>query len=65
MFVVEMSSTGDEILCLILPPGSCFVVRLRWGAGADTDSLFARLDVKARDKDIFADVSSKLQNRGR
>jgi hypothetical protein len=29
MFVVEMSSTGPEILCLMVPAGNCFVVMLR------------------------------------
>lgn len=29
MFVVEISSTGAEILCLIVPGVNCFVVMLR------------------------------------
>lgn len=29
MFVVEMSSTGPEILCLMVPAGNCLVVILR------------------------------------
>jgi hypothetical protein len=57
IFVVDTSSTGAEILCLIVPAGNCFVVMLRWGSGADISGIFDRLVVKARARDIFADVS--------
>lgn len=56
IFVVDTSSTGAEILCLIVPAGNCFVVILRWGSGADISDNFDRLVVKARARDIFADV---------
>lgn len=56
MFVVESSTTGAEILCLIVPVGKCLVVMLRWGIGVDICGAFVRLFVKARERDIAADV---------
>jgi len=61
MFVVDTSSTGAEILCLIVPVGNCFIVMLRWGNGADISGIFDRFVVKARARDIFADVSFEVQ----
>lgn len=57
IFVVEISSTGAEILCRIVPAGyACFVVKLRCGTFGDASSeVFVRfLVVKARDRDILA-----------
>lgn len=61
ILVVDTSSTGAEILCLIVPAGNCFVVMLRWGSGADISGIFDRFVVKARARDIFADVSIHVQ----
>jgi len=57
MFVVEMSSTGAEILCLMLPDEKeCFVVRfLRGISGKFSDTLADLLVVKALERDIFAE----------
>jgi len=57
IFVVEMSSTGAEILCLIVPDEKeCFVVRfLRGMSGKCSDTLAALLVVKALERDIFAE----------
>ncbi len=57
MFVVEMSSTGAEILCLIVPENECFVVIDRFGIPevASAEPLVLRLVVKALESDIFAE----------
>jgi len=53
MFVVETSSTGPEILCLIVPEGKeCLVVKLRWGRGAEIWGGFAFFVVNARTRDM-------------
>jgi len=52
--VVETSSTGAEILCLIVPDGKeCLVVKLREGSGAEICGGFAFLVVKARARDMI------------
>lgn len=61
IFVVETSSTGADILCLIVPAGNCFVVILRLGRGADISDIFVRFVVKARARDIVADDSFDFQ----
>jgi hypothetical protein len=61
MLVVDTSSTGAEILCLIVPVANCFVVILRCGSGADMSGTFDLFVVKARARDIFADVSFNFQ----
>jgi len=49
MFVVEMSSTGPEIMFLIEP--ECLVVRLLFGIGVDISAGFTvRLVVKALER---------------
>jgi hypothetical protein len=54
MFVVEMSSMGAEILCLIVPED--FPVKLRCSIeGVISDDLTDRLVVKALERDIFAE----------
>jgi hypothetical protein len=54
MFVVEMSSMGADILCLMVPED--FPVRLRCGTdGVVSDALADRLVVKALEIDIFAE----------
>lgn len=57
IFVVEMSSTGAEILCLMVPDEKeCFVVRfLRGISGEYSEALADLLVVKALDRDIFAE----------
>ncbi len=55
--MVDTSSTGAEILCLIEPAANCFVVMLRCGSGADISGILDRFVVKARARDIFSDVS--------
>jgi len=53
MLVVEMSSTGPEILWRIEPEGKeCLVVRLRVGMGAEIEGLLAFLVVNARARDM-------------
>jgi hypothetical protein len=55
MLVVEMSSTGAEILCRIVPLKDCLVVRLRWGIDSEMEEfLLAPLFrvVKALERDI-------------
>jgi hypothetical protein len=57
MFVVEMSSTGAEILCLMVPDEKeCFVVRFLRGMSDKLSDTFADLlVVKALERDIFAE----------
>jgi predicted DsbA family dithiol-disulfide isomerase len=53
MFVVEMSSTGAEILCRMVP---ALIVKDRFGvSGAALAEAFERRVVKALDNDIFAE----------
>jgi len=63
IFVVEMSSIGAEILCLIVPEAEkeCFVVRDLLGISGVL-SLPPRdlLVVKALDRDIFADMAANV-----
>jgi hypothetical protein len=63
--VVEMSSIGAEILCLIVPEedNECFVVRDLFGSSGALS--FAALDflvVKALEIDIFANMAAKVTN---
>jgi len=54
MFVVEINSIGPEILFLIVPK-VCFVVVLLLGMlSAGSCDLALRLEVNARERDIFA-----------
>ncbi len=55
IFVVEMSSIGAEILCLIVPEKECFAVRDLFGM-SDVLPLppLDLLVVKALERDIFA-----------
>lgn len=56
--MVERSSTGADIWFLLIVPCASFGAVDRWGrgAGAETSSFFALLDVvKARARDIFAE----------
>jgi len=57
IFVVEMSSIGAEILCLIVPENECFVVIDRFGIPevASAETLALRRVVKALESDIFAE----------
>ena len=74
MFVVESSSTGADILYLIVPSGKeCLVVRLLWGTEGvpASDGTRLRLVVKAleREEDMIADGrdsenSAKIANSG-
>lgn len=52
-----MSSTGAEILCLMVPVGPFFVVRLRCGNDEELGASWAFLVVKARTRDMFADYN--------
>lgn len=72
MFVVESSSTGADILYLIVPSGKeCLVVRLLWGTEGvpASDGTRLRLVVRAleREEDMIADGrenSAKIANSG-
>jgi hypothetical protein len=56
MFVVEMSSTGADILLRIVPDGNdCLVVRLRVGMGVEVWLLGPFLVVNARERVIVVD----------
>lgn len=56
MFVVETSSTGPDILCLIVPAGNdCLVVKLLCGRGDEIWGGLAFLVVKARTRDMVGD----------
>ena len=61
MLVVEMSSTGAEILLRIVPKRKdCFVVKLRSGNGPDISALLGvLLVVKARLSDILANLAGR------
>lgn len=52
MFVVEINSTGAEILFLIVPGGNeCLLVKLRFGTGVEVSEDFApRLVVNALER---------------
>jgi hypothetical protein len=52
MFVVEISSTGAEILFLMVPGAKeCLLVKLLCGIGGDTSEVFAlRFVVNARER---------------
>ena len=53
MFVVEISSTGAEILYLIVP--DCLVVKLLFGNGSEISTDFVlRLVVNALERDMAA-----------
>ncbi len=60
MFVVEMSSIGAEILCLMDPEEKDgLVVKLLFGISANASVLLTPLRaVKALDRDIFAECGS-------
>lgn len=62
IFVVDMSSIGAEILCLIVPEGKeCFAVKLLFGISDMLPGAFALfLVVKALERDIFAEYGRKL-----
>jgi hypothetical protein len=63
IFVVEMSSIGAEILCLIVPEveKECFVVRDLFGISGvlSLPPLDLRV-VKALERDIFADLAANV-----
>jgi len=63
IFVVEMSSIGAEILCLIVPEEEkeCFAVRDRFGiSGVLSLPPLDLLVVKALERDIFANMAESI-----
>ena len=57
MFVVDRSSTGAEILYLIVPGN--LVVKLLFGSGSEISTdLLLRLVVNARERDMVAEYIS-------
>ena len=61
--VVEMSSIGAEILCLIVPEedNECFAVRDLFGiSGILSLAALDFLVVKALERDIFANMAAKI-----
>jgi len=63
IFVVEMSSIGAEILCLIVPEEEkeCFAVRDLFGiSGVLSLPPLDLLVVKALERDIFANMAGKV-----
>lgn len=60
IFVVEMSSIGAEILCLIVPENECFAVSDLFGiSGVLSLPPLDLLVVKALERDIFAESGGK------
>lgn len=59
IFVVEMSSIGAEILCLIVPL-NLVVMDLFGTTGVPSEEALARRVVKALDNDIFAEFVNDL-----
>jgi hypothetical protein len=61
IFVVEMSSIGAEILCLIVPEKECFAVRDRFGMSGvlPLPPLDLRV-VKALERDILENLAKNV-----
>lgn len=60
IFVVEMSSMGAEILCLIVPEEKeCFVVRDLFGISGAVSLALDLLVVNALERDILLNLAEK------
>ena len=63
MFVVERSSTGADILYLMVPEGKeCLVVKLLWGREGvpASDGILLRLVVKALEREDMIEDYRRL-----
>lgn len=55
MLVVDINSTGADILCLIVPEDcECLVEKARFGEDSESSCRLVRFDVKARARDILS-----------